>query len=53
MLSGFGTARTLYSQYVGLLSTRNILTASTPILLALALRFVLERLSVKPLVMLP
>ena len=38
-----------YSQYVGLLSTRIILAASTPTLSVLGLRFVLEYLSVKPL----
>ena len=35
----------VYSQYLGLLSTRNILAVSTPIL---SLRFLLEHLSVKP-----
>ena len=38
-----------YSQYAGLLSTRNILAASTPILSVLGLRFFLEHLFVKPL----
>ena len=40
-----------YSQYVGLLSTRNILAGinSTPILSVLGLRLVLEHSSVKPL----
>ena len=37
-----------YSEYLGLLSTRNILAASTPILSVLGLRFVLEHLSMKP-----
>ena len=37
-----------YSQCLGLLSTRTILAASTPILSVLGLRFVLEQLSVKP-----
>ena len=37
-----------YSQYLGLLSTRSILAASTPILSVLGLRFVVEHLSVKP-----
>ena len=38
-----------YSEYLGLLSTRNILAASAPILSVLGLRFVLEHLFVKPL----
>ena len=37
-----------YSQYLGLLSTRNILAASSPILSVLGLRFAFEHLSVKP-----
>ena len=38
-----------YSQYLGLLRTRNSLAASTPILSVLGLRFGVEHLSVKPL----
>ena len=53
VLSGFRTAYSQSSQYLGLLSTRNItvyiMAASTPILSVLRLRVALEHLSVKPL----